>query len=110
MSQVHEREAEELHSHPQPRDYVNIAIILAVVTALEVAIYYIDAIRVVLVPFLLAFSFIKFMLVVLWFMHLRFDSVIFRRFFMVGVLLAITVFGVVLAYFFTHGGPAPGAS
>ena len=108
--QVEAGEAQELHSHPQPRQYVTIAIILAIVTAGEVAIYYISSLRFLLVPLLLIFAVIKFILVASWFMHLRFDSRIFQRFFLTGVVLAITVFAVVLVYFFTHGGPAPVAT
>ena len=108
--QVEAGEQEELHSHPEPKQYINIAIILAVVTAGEVAIYYVPALRTLLVPILLVLAVIKFILVASWFMHLRFDSKIFRRFFVTGVLLAMTVFAVVLLYFFTHGGPAPVAT
>ncbi len=105
------RESEELDHHPQPGQYIKVAIILAVVTALEVAIYYVEALRDVLVPLLLAFAVIKFIMVALWFMHLRFDSRMFRRFFVTGIVLALLVFGVVLWIFFTHlGGPAPTAA
>ena len=108
---VDSRESEELDHHPQPGQYIKVAIILAIVTALEVAIYYVDALRDVLVPLLLAFAVIKFIMVALWFMHLRFDSRMFRRFFVTGIVLALLVFGIVLWIFFTHlGGPAPTAA
>ena len=103
-------EERELHSHPGPRQYVNVAIILAVVTAAEVAIYYVTALESLLVPLLIVFSLIKFLLVALWFMHLRFDSPIFKRLFATGVVLAFAVFTVVLLYFFFNGGPAPTAT
>jgi cytochrome c oxidase subunit 4 len=102
------REAEELAHHPGPRQYVVIAIILAIVTAAEVAIYYVEALEDWLVPFLIAFSVIKFILVGLYFMHLKFDSLIFRRLFLVGIVLAFAVFSVVLALFFL--GPESAAS
>lgn len=108
---VDSRESEELDHHPQPGQYIKVAIILAIVTALEVGIYYVDALRDVLVPLLLAFAVIKFIMVALWFMHLRFDSRMFRRFFVTGIVLALLVFGIVLWIFFTHlGGPAPTAA
>ena len=94
--------------HPTPRKYVNVAIILAIVTAIEVAIYYVPAIDDFLVPLLLFFALIKFVMVGAYFMHLKFDSKTFRRFFITGIVLAILIFGVVLWFFFTHGGPAPG--
>jgi cytochrome c oxidase subunit IV len=42
---------------------------------------------------------IKFALVVLWFMHLRFDSAIYKRMFVAGLALALSVFIVVLVTF-----------
>jgi cytochrome c oxidase subunit 4 len=98
----------ELEHHPGPRQYVTVAVVLAVVTAIEVAIYYMTALEDVLVPALLAFSFLKFALVVLWFMHLKFDSRLFRRLFITGLILALAVFAIVLGTFFARGGAAPG--
>jgi cytochrome c oxidase subunit 4 len=97
----------ELSHHPAPRQYVGVATILAIITAIEVAIYYVSSLRSVLVPLLIIMSVIKFSMVVLWFMHLRFDSLVFRRLFITGVILAFVVFGVVLTIFFTQGGAAP---
>ena len=107
------REDVELAHHPSPRKYVWVAVILAIVTAIEVAIYYIPAIadnQPLLITSLLVFALIKFVMVGAYFMHLKFDSPIFRRFFITGLILAIVIFGVVLAYFFTHGGAAPATS
>jgi cytochrome c oxidase subunit IV len=97
-----------LHDHPSPRKYVNIAIILAIVTAIEVAIYYVEALEDLLVPILLVLAVVKFIMVGLYFMHLKFDSKTFRRFFITGIILALFVFGAVLTLFFTRGGAAPG--
>ncbi|MFN2488601.1 MAG: cytochrome C oxidase subunit IV family protein [Actinomycetota bacterium] len=106
--QVEPAEAAELHHHPTPRKYVTIAVILALITAVEVGIYYVESIHVVLVPSLITFAFLKFFLVATWFMHLRFDSKLFRRLFVTGLVLALIVFTIVLVTFFTHlGGPTP---
>lgn len=106
--QVEPAEAEELQEHPRPRQYVTVAVILGVITAFEVGIYYLGSLRVILVPTLIVFAFLKFSLVVLWFMHLRFDSRLFLRLFVTGLVLAGLVFAVVLVTFFTHlGGPSP---
>jgi cytochrome c oxidase subunit 4 len=86
-------------SHPGPKEYVKIAAILAVITAIEVAIFYIDFLAPVLVPALLVLSAIKFSMVVLWFMHLKFDSPLFGRLFVAGLALALTLFIVVLLTF-----------
>ena len=94
--------------HPGPRQYVLVAVVLAIVTAIEVAIYYVEFIQDWLVPLLIAFSFIKFVMVVAWFMHLKFDSRMFRRLFVTGLILAFIVFGIVLAALFLAGDdPAP---
>ena len=98
----------ELGHHPSPRQYINIGIILAVVTAAEVAISYIDAVGDFLVPMLIVMAVIKFVLVASWFMHLRFDSRMFRRLFVTGIILALIVFAIALATFFTRDGAAPG--
>ena len=100
---------EELAHHPGPRAYVGVAVVLSIITMLEVAIYYVEGLRSVLVPLLLFFSAIKFFLVVMWFMHLRFDSRIFRRLFVTGFILAMVVFAIVLATFFLHP-EAPGVT
>lgn len=98
----------ELSHHPGPRQYVGVAVILAIITAIEVAIYYVSSLKSVLVPLLIIMSIMKFSLVVLWFMHLRFDSLMFRRLFMTGVVLAFAVFAIVLTIFFVGGGgPSP---
>jgi cytochrome c oxidase subunit 4 len=85
--------------HPSPKEYVRIAIILAVITGAEVGVYYLDIARGLLIPLLFAFAALKFALVVLWFMHLRFDSRTYARFFMLGLAGAVTLYIVVLLTF-----------
>ena len=89
--------------HPSPKEYVRIAIILGLVTAAEVAIYYIDWVREhdLLIPLLFLFALIKFALVALWFMHLRFDSRTYSRFFLMGLAGAATLYIAVLLMFRT---------
>jgi cytochrome c oxidase subunit 4 len=73
-----------------------VGLILGVLTSIEVAIYYMGIAHGVLVGFLLAFSAMKFVLVVLWFMHLRYDSRLFSTLFTGGMLLVMALFVVVL--------------
>lgn len=87
------------HAHPTELQYIKIACILALITGAEVAIYYIKALEGVLVPLLILFSLVKFSMVVMWFMHLRFDNRLFRRLFVTGVCLALFVFTAVLTTF-----------
>jgi cytochrome c oxidase subunit 4 len=92
-------EEPELALHPGPRQYVNVAVVLAIATAFEVGLYYLKLPHALLVALLLFFAVIKFSLVVLWFMHLRFDSPIFRRMFVLGLSVALTVYVIVLTIF-----------
>ena len=84
-------------AHPGPAEYVKIGLTLAVITAVEVAVYYIDALSDVLIPILIVLSALKFSLVVLWFMHLKFDARLFSTMFVLAFLLALSIFAVALA-------------
>ena len=90
--------------HPGTSEYIQIGIILAVLTAIEVSLYFLDIAQQLEIPALLALTAIKFVLVGFWFMHLRFDSPLFRRVFFVGVVLAFVIFSIVGATF--QFGPA----
>lgn len=87
-------------AHPTPAQYWLIAAVLAVITAIEIAIPSISAFdgtpRVWL---LLLLGGLKFAAVVAFFMHLRFDKPIYRSLFLVGVFGAILIFIVVLLTF-----------
>ncbi len=87
------------HAHPGEGQYIAIALILAVVTAVEVAFSYWDAVEDILAPSLILMSIVKFFFVVAWFMHLRFDSRLFRRLFVAGILLALFCYTAVLTTF-----------
>ena len=93
-------------THPTPRQYVQIAVVLAAITLMEVLAYYIEGgsfgfsiPRAALIFLLIVLMALKFALVVLWYMHLRFDSPIYRRFFLTGLTLALSVFLFVLLTF-----------
>ena len=89
--------------HPGTGEYIQIGIILAVLTGLEVALYFLELDEVIATPALLVLTAMKFLLVVLWFMHLRFDNPVFRRLFLFGTALAFSVFTVVGITFYFGG-------
>ena len=78
----------EGHNHPGPRRYIEIAMLLGAITAIEVAIYYMPSMRPILVPTLLGLSALKFGVVVAFYMHLKFDHPLFTKFFIAFLLLA----------------------
>lgn len=78
--------------------YVRIAIILGFITALEVSTYYVDF-GPLFLPALLIMMVIKFIMVVSYFMHLKFDNKIFSLMFYSGLLLAIGIYVAALATF-----------
>ncbi|MFQ5874031.1 MAG: cytochrome C oxidase subunit IV family protein, partial [Dehalococcoidia bacterium] len=79
--------------------YIKAATILAVITAVEVAVFYIDAREPAFIPIFLVLSATKFAIVVLFYMHLKFDNRLFSRFFVGGLLLAAAVLVSLLALF-----------
>jgi cytochrome c oxidase subunit 4 len=84
---------EEEH-HPGPREYVIIAAILSVLTAIEVSVLYIEPLRdahYLLVGLLLALMAVKFVLVVGWYMHLRFDHRYYTYIFAGGLVTATSI-------------------
>lgn len=80
------------HAHPSLNAYVRIAIVLAIITAIEVAIYYIPAFESILVPTLVALSAIKFVMVVGYFMHLKFDDKLLTFMFSAALIASLVVF------------------
>ena len=82
------------HEHPSDWMYIKVAIGLAILTAFEVALYYVedDLGTSVTIPTLLVMMVVKFAVVGAYFMHLKFDSPIFRRLFYAGILLAVGVY------------------
>jgi cytochrome c oxidase subunit 4 len=86
--------------HATVRTYVNVAIVLAIITAVEVATLYIPGIpNWLLVGSLLVMSALKFYLVVGFFMHLKYDHQIMRALFVGPLIIAIAIILAVMALF-----------
>jgi cytochrome c oxidase subunit IV len=82
--------------HPGAKEYVRIAVILFVLTGLEIGASYAGVSIGILIPTLWILAIVKFALVVLWFMHLRFDDRRYARFFVMGLAGASVLYLVVL--------------
>ena len=96
----------EAVSHgPTDATYVKIAAILAGLTALEVTTYFVDF-GPLFLPVLLTLMTIKFLTVVAYFMHLKFDAPILRKAFYTGLILALSVYLVALSTFHFWGRPS----
>jgi cytochrome c oxidase subunit IV len=89
---------EHVGHHPTPAEYVRIALILALLTALEVSTYYFDFGRAG-IPLLIVLMIIKFVMVASFFMHLRYDTRLFGRFMYTGLGFAIVLYTLTLLIF-----------
>ena len=59
--------------HPGTVVYLIVAAFLALLTGMEITVFYVRALRPVLLPVLLLLSTTKFALVLMFYMHLKFD-------------------------------------
>ena len=85
--------------HPSPKEYIRIGLILFVLTALEITASYTHVSGGILIPTLFVLAVVKFALVVLWFMHLKFDDRRYARFFVIGLAGASILYLIVLITF-----------
>ncbi len=88
-------------NHPDDRSYVGIAIILGILTAIEVGTYwpfgeFFESNRTLMVIVLSVLMITKFFIVIGYFMHLKFDRRAYSFLFGFGLTLALAVFFVVL--------------
>jgi len=72
----------EVHEHPTWKEYKWVALILTLITVVEVWIYYTPFSKTpMFVPTLLIMSVAKFTIVVMFYMHLKYDHKLFRALF-----------------------------
>ena len=83
--------------HATPMFYVVIGVALALITLLEVIAFGWTWLGTLLVPLMLVLSALKFVMVVAFFMHLRFDNALFSWIFGACFVLGASVFVSVLA-------------
>src|SRR5688572_30250053 len=91
----------EVHEHPTWKQYKWVALILTVITIIEVWVYYIPSFVAspIFVPALLIMSAVKFAIVVMFYMHLKYDHKLFRALFTGPLIIAIVTLLVLLLLF-----------
>tara|TARA_B000000557_G_scaffold264432_1_gene269783 strand:+ start:1243 stop:1686 length:444 start_codon:yes stop_codon:yes gene_type:complete len=77
--------------HGTPAFYAIVGLILAVITLVEFLIFYVESLGILLIPIMLILSLMKFVIVVAFFMHLRFDNKLFTYLFFAGFILAAVI-------------------
>ena len=106
----------EVHHHPGWSTYWKVALILTLITVAEVWAYHIPAFVAsrAFVPSLLIMSAVKFVIVVMFYMHLKYDHKLFRALFTGPLLIAaltllslLFLFGQIVARFGPADAPAP---
>ncbi len=92
---IAEHTSESAHTgHPTPLTYFKVAMVLSIITAIEVGVFYLEFVGWGIIPILVLLSAAKFLLVAMYYMHLKFDDRIFSTMFVAGLVVAS---GVVLA-------------
>ena len=96
----------EMHEHPTWKEYKWVALILTVITVIEVWVYYTPFSQSSLfVPALLVMSAVKFAIVVLFYMHLKYDHKLFKALFTGPLLIAMATLVSLLFLFASHPKP-----
>jgi cytochrome c oxidase subunit IV len=73
--------------HPSPAVYILVAAFLAALTGMELTVFYVRALRPVLVPLLLVLSAAKFSLVAMFYMHLRYERWVLNWIFLFALII-----------------------
>ena len=100
MSDVAEVHGGQVH-HPGAATYLIIAAFLIVLTAMEITVFYVHALRPVLVPVLIVLAAAKFALVAMFYMHLKYDGWMLTGVFVFPLIIA-TILMVSLILLFTY--------
>ncbi len=90
----------EVHEHPTWKQYKWVAIILTLITVVEVWVYYTPFNKSpMFAPVLLLMSAVKFAIVVLFYMHLKYDHRLFKALFTGPLIIAISTLLALLLVF-----------
>jgi len=94
--------------HPGAATYLIIAAFLVVLTAMEITVFYVHALRPVLVPVLIVLAAAKFALVAMFYMHLKYDGWLLTGVFVFPMMIATVLLVSLLmlfAYLSNHMAP-----
>ncbi|CAM2768877.1 cytochrome C oxidase subunit IV family protein [Rariglobus hedericola] len=87
------------HEESKFHIFVQLAMILAVITGVEIVLIYIPLAKWLIVTSLVVLSLVKFMLVIFIFMHLKWDKLFCTILFFIGLVLAGGTVGALIAIF-----------
>jgi len=79
--------------------FVQIAMILAIITGVEIVLIYLPFAKWFIVTSLMLLSVVKFLMVIFWFMHLKFDKIFCTVLFFIGLVLAGGTVGALMLLF-----------
>ena len=101
--------ADTHHDSGQERfnTYVKIAMILSVITGVEILIIFLPLAKWFVITTLVVLSFVKFMYVIFYFMHLRWDKVFCTILFFIGLILASGTMWALLQLFGSQASVVP---
>ena len=90
------------HGHAETSKFhifVQLAMILAVITGVEIVLIYLPLVKWLIVTSLVTLSVVKFMLVIFVFMHLKWDKLFCTILFFIGLILASGTVAALMAIF-----------
>ena len=90
---------DDARTHPTPATYFKVATILSLITAIEVGVFYLNWLSYGIIPVLAVLSAVKFAMVAMFYMHLRYEARLFSVLFVGGLALAGSVVFALMALF-----------
>jgi cytochrome c oxidase subunit 4 len=103
VTEAAETRGHEAREHPGPTVYLVVAAFLALLTVMELVVFYVPALRPVLVPVLIILGAAKFALVAMFYMHLKYEGWLLTSILVFPLLIA-TILVVALLVLFLYLG------
>jgi cytochrome c oxidase subunit IV len=87
------------NAHSKFHIFVQIAMVLSVITGIEIVLVYLPFAKWLIVSLLVILSAVKFLFVIFYFMHLRWDKIFCTILFFIGLVMALGTVAALLALF-----------